>query len=268
MPYKNPIPQLDNETKNIINESESDYTPMNEVYFAFIDVLGFKKTFDNIKISKEENVAQKYQNVFNYYFSLMNVAKFMERGKSTGCYAGQTSDSLYFYTERTDYLLQFLKIFSHFNLYAMSQDVFFRGGIAKGKLYKKEKYQFYGDCVIGAYLLESNISKNPIVIIDEKTHSDMSGISEYDKLICTDKGRHYIKPFEYLHKRWNLDIEENFILNKIDNGQIKANIQENKNAFEYDANTYSKYMFLLEEFKNSEDRLVNEATKEVTNDAK
>lgn len=67
MPYKNPIPQLDNETKNIINESESDYTPMNEVYFAFIDVLGFKKTFDNIKISKEENVAQKYQNVFNYY---------------------------------------------------------------------------------------------------------------------------------------------------------------------------------------------------------
>lgn len=189
MAYSNPIPELDDELDVSITESESDYTQKDEVYFAFIDVLGFKKTFDDIKISKEKNSADKYRDVFNYYFALMNAAKFMEKGKSTGCYAGQTSDSLYFYTERPDYLMQFIKIFSHFSLYAMTQNVFFRGGIAKGSLYKKEKYQFYGDSVIGAYLIESNISKNPIITIDEKTHFDMNNISGYSEFVDTYQNR-------------------------------------------------------------------------------
>lgn len=249
--YSNPIPSLDDEAENTDTESEFDYTPMNEVYFAFIDVLGFKKTFDDIKISKEKDVANKYRNVFNYYFSLMNAAKFMEQGKSTGCYAGQTSDSLYFYTERTDYLMQFIKIFSHFSLYAMSQNVFFRGGIAKGTLYKKEKYQFYGDSVIGAYLLESNISKNPIIVIDERTHADMESVCGYSDFVEYDKDRHYIKPFVYLSKKAFLDIDENFIVKEIDPSKVEANIVENKKAFEYDANNYAKYAFLLKQLKNS-----------------
>ena len=117
MPYENPIPDLDEENVDTAQEMESsDYTPMEEVYFAFIDVLGFKKTFDDMKISHNKKDAEKYRKVFNYYFALMNAAKFMEKGKDTGCYAGQTSDSLYFYTERTDFLMQFIKIFSHFNL--------------------------------------------------------------------------------------------------------------------------------------------------------
>lgn len=159
MAYVNPEPILEDVIREIKEEAVSDYTRMDEVYFAFIDVLGFKKTFDDIRISKEEDMADKYRDVFNYYFELMGEAKFMERGKSTGCYAGQTSDSLYFYTDRSDFLVEFMKIFSHFNLYAMSRNVFFRGGIAKGNLYKKEKYQFYGNSVIYAYLMESVISK-------------------------------------------------------------------------------------------------------------
>ena len=260
MAYSNPIPSFDDELdvpeskdKNEIQkaESESDYIQMNEVYFAFIDVLGFKKTFDDIKISKEKDIANKYRDVFNYYFSLMNASKLMEAGNNTGCYAGQTSDSLYFYTERPDYLMQFIKIFSHFSLYAMTQNVFFRGGIAKGSLYKKEKYQFYGDSVIGAYLIESNISKNPIIIIDEKTDADMRKISGYKELVGTCQNRHYIKPFKYLNEEILLDIDENFVLKEINSELIETNIRDNKNAFEYDANNFSKYVFLLDELKKS-----------------
>lgn len=251
MAYLNPIPDLEDELEVPKAESESDYVQMNEVYFAFIDVLGFKKTFDDIKISKEPDTADKYRDVFNYYFALMNAAKFMEKGKSTGCYAGQTSDSLYFYTERPDYLMQFIKIFSHFSLYAMSKNVFFRGGIAKGSLYKKEKYQFYGDSVIGAYLIESNISKNPIITIDEKTHADMLKFPGYEDMVDVYQNRNYIKPFEFLNKKMVLDIDENFILNDIDNKQIEMNIRDNKSAFEYDASNFSKYVFLLGQFEKS-----------------
>lgn len=257
MAYSNPIPDLEDEFETPKTESESDYVQMNKVYFAFIDVLGFKKTFDDIKISKDHDTADKYREVFNYYFALMNAAKFMEKGEKTGCYAGQTSDSLYFYTERPDYLMQFIKIFSHFSLYAMSKNVFFRGGIAKGSLYKKEKYQFYGDSVIGAYLIESNISKKPIITIDEKTHTDMLNFSGYTDLVGTYQNRIYIKPFELLNKNIVLDIDENFILNEIDSKQIEANIRNNKNAFEYDANNFSKYIFLLNQFEKDNNSLVN-----------
>ncbi len=251
MAYSNPIPELDDFLNDSNVENEYDYTQTSDVYFAFIDVLGFKKTFDDIKISKQESGADKYREVFNYYFELMNAAKFMEKGKSTGCYAGQTSDSLYFYTDRPDYLLQFIKIFSHFSLYAMSKDVFFRGGISKGTLYKKEKYQFYGDCVIGAYLLESNISKNPTIMIDENTHVDMCNIAGYSELVADFDTRHYIRPFKYLNTSVVLDVDENFELRKIDVDLIGTNISDNKKAFEYDAKNYSKYVFLLKEWETS-----------------
>ena len=251
MPYINPIPSLNDNIENISINDESDYIQINEVYFAFIDVLGFKKTFDDIKISQEKNNANKYRDVFNYYFSLMSAAKLMKGSYNKSCYAGQTSDSLYFYTDRADYLFEFIKIFSHFNLYAMSQNVFFRGGIAKGSLYKKEKYQFYGDSVIGAYLLESNISKNPIITIDEKTHNDMLRIEEYNNFFDTFQNRYYIKPFNSLNKDVNLQIDESFFLKEINITDIRNNILKNKSVFEYDMNNYTKYVFLLDLLEKS-----------------
>ena len=250
MAYSNPIPNIIDDSMPH-TEQEPDYKQIDEVYFAFIDVLGFKKTFDDIKISNKPDTADKYRNVFNYYFALMNSSKLMESGKDTGCYAGQTSDSLYFYTSRTDYLLQFIKIFSHFSLYAMSQDVFFRGGIAKGSLFKKKDYQFFGDSVIGAYLLESNISKNPIIVIDEKTHEDMCKQAGYCDFVTQKSNRNYIKPFKLLHENVALDIIDGFVTKSIDKEQIEKNITMNKAAFEYDANNYGKYGFLMEEFISS-----------------
>lgn len=256
MAYKNPDLNLEeifgnfDDFGDFSEANESDYTRINEVYFAFIDVLGFKKTFDDMRISAEEAKAEKYRDVFNYYFELMNKAKFMERGKSTRCYAGQTSDSLYFYTERVDFLFEFMKIFSHFNLYAMSKDVFFRGGIAKGNLYKKEKYQFYGESVIYAYLLESVISKYPIIVIDEKTNEDMKCMPEYNRMVKKDdkNGRYYIKPFEFMHEDIMLDTDE-FLKREIDVDKIKENIESNRSLFEYDAKNYEKYVFLQKELE-------------------
>lgn len=247
MAYENPIPYLDEDISCDESETLLDYEPINEVYFAFIDVLGFKRDFDNMKISQED-IPNKYRDVFNYYFSLMNASKFMNEGKSKECYAGQTSDSLYFYTKRTDYLMQFIKIYSHFSLYAMSKNVFFRGGIAKGKLFKKEMYQFYGDSVIGAYLLECNISKNPIIVIDDQTHDDMCGISEYNDIVETSGERHYIKPFHYLNRKIDLDIDSSVELKQIKPQCIQDHISKNKKAFEYDEKNYNKYTFLLNQF--------------------
>lgn len=253
MAYENPEPRLDDIVTDFNKEIVPDYTRMDEVYFAFIDVLGFKKTFDDMRILKEEDMAEKYRDVFNYYFELMGEARFMERGQSKGCYAGQTSDSLYFYTDRPDFLIEFMKIFSHFNLYAMSKDVFFRGGIAKGNLYKKEKYQFYGNSVIYAYLMESVISKYPIVVIDEKTNEEMKKMPDYESMISLKNGRYYIKPFKFLYDDVILDTMSP-IKREIDADKIKYIIGTNRSLFEYDAKNYEKYVFLqkeLEECDNS-----------------
>jgi len=285
--YKNPIPSLDDDddSPKAIDEREfepekNEYSFKESVYFAFIDVLGFKKSFDDNRQKddpqkdgpqrddprgddhkkgdpqkddpqkddhkKGDHFAEKYRDVFIYYFDLMNSANFM---KTEYCYAGQTSDSLYFYTERADFLIDFLKIFSHLNIYAMTKDVFFRGGIAKGNLYCKEDYRFYGESVIYAYLLESEISKNPIITLDENTYEAIKPIfPDNDKLISEHGGRHYIKPFAYLENQFALDIDQS-IKKEINEDLLYKVIKQNKSKFEYDARNYEKYVFLLGEYK-------------------
>lgn len=256
MAYKNPLPSVDDnmlleqvevqKEKSVDESLEDDYGSKKMVYFAFIDVLGFKKTFDDNRENENDDFAEKYRKVFNYYFQLIYASDFMKDRSSTGCYAGQTSDSLYFYTPRVDILIEFIKLYSHFNLYAMSQDVFFRGGIAKGTLYIKEEYQFYGDSVIYAYLIENSISKYPIIVVDESTTNDIRELAVFDKLI-SKKSRHYIKPFAFLENNFSLEIDDSFILQEIDTEKIRDNINKNMGLFEYDAKNYEKYTFLCEE---------------------
>lgn len=246
--YVNPLPSLDDEELNLdgVIDIAEDYQPMPSVYFAFIDILGFKKTFDDNRDKEGNEFADKYKNVFNYYFELMDSADFMN--KSAECYVGQTSDSLYFYTLRSDLLIEFIKLFSAFNLYAMMNDVFFRGGIAKGKLFCKEKYQFYGDSVIYAYLLESVIAKNPVIFIDENTYQDIKGYKECENLISNKNGRHYIRPFAPLQQKVSLDSGTKDCIREIDNDVLLAIIEGNKKIFEYDGKNYEKYVFLLNEY--------------------
>ena len=255
MPYKNPKPTLGNVTENKSEETSKkyeetsfDYTYKEKVYFAFIDVLGFKQTFEDIKTSSESTRADKFRDVFNYYFELMNASPIVNN-LTNSCYFGQTSDSLYFYTDRVDFLLQFIKIFSHFSLYSMAQDVFFRGGIARGALFQKENYQFYGDSVIYAYQLESNVSKYPVVVIDQKSYIDLEEYSpKIKEMIEKCQNRYFLKPFWGLNFQNDFAFEEN-VLREIEPTKIEENIQRNMERFEYDPKNYEKYAFLHSKLK-------------------
>lgn len=242
------------------NVEQDDYADMGNVYFAFIDVLGFKYTYESMmhvtgnenKVDKEDPY-KKFRDVFNYFFELMNATEFIQKDKDT--YAGQTSDSLYFYTkkQRIDYLVEFIKIFILFNQYAMSKNVFFRGGIAHGTLTRNKRYQFYGDSVIKAYLLESVIASNPVIYIDTKTRSEIlsylrkdEDFTEETSFIDHDNNkRYYIKPFYQIHKE---DIINNFQgnvnLREYKLADIHKVILRNKEIFEYYPKTFCKYTFL------------------------
>lgn len=251
--YVNPNPSLEDleEQEKIQRKIEyaDDYTPKSSVYFAFIDVLGFKKTFDDNRYQEKNDFADKYRDVFNYYFELMTSAKFMNN--DSGCYAGQTSDSLYFYTDRIDMLVEFIKLFARFNLYAMEKDVFFRGGIAKGGLFSKAKHQFYGDSVIFAYLLESVVAKYPVIFIDQNTYEDLKVFKQIQNLIENQNQRHYIKPFSLLLKDMPLDLNFPDIVREIDEQRIWKNINTNKKMFEFDVKNYEKYVFLCKEYERT-----------------
>ena len=260
--YKNKkymVPDLAIPKTNL--EEPTDYNKCEKVYFAFIDVLGFKRTYDAGQIKKQTDIIinnepnKKYKDVFNYYFRLMQAAKLMQSKNLR--YAGQTSDSLYFYTDRIDLLAEFLKIFSVFNMFSMSKDVFFRGGIAKGQLFTKESYQFYGDSVINAYLLESDIAKQPAIYVDEKTASDL--LVELEKpenkkiksILETDNKRKYIKPFNALTNNDIRDLLNDEIeLEEFDLQKIGELISRNRQSFEFHPSTFAKYSFLEDKYNS------------------
>ncbi len=258
--HKNKYPSL----KGPLQEREEDtvYTHYPKVYFAFLDVLGFKYDYEVWERQKEKRSEdapdKKYTEVFSYYFLLMQAARFMQqRGELH--YAGQTSDSLYFYTSRIDYLVDFIKIFSVFNKFSMSQEVFFRGGIAQGQLFVKNDYQFYGDSVIRAYLLESEIARKPFIYIDEKTNEDLhnylikSDTKLYKDIVGSDGNRFYIRPFNSFS---NSNIEDclqedtDLSLKNIDLVRIGEILKMKKELFEYHPKTFSKYCDLLGEYDN------------------
>lgn len=259
--YKNPVPFVDDTARERHEDnkmsSAGDYNEQT-VYFAFIDVLGFKKAFDDYKITDcKAGCIEQFRDVFNYYFEVMNSTDFMKQAKNTGCYVGQTSDSLYFYTPRLDMLVDFIKVFLHFNLYAMSKGVFFRGGIAKGNLFVKDPHQFYGESVICAYLLESSIARNPLILLDETTYNEIKKFDSMGPFLKDKNNRYYLNVFpaeEY--DMGTIFSSSAFEIKEIDYGEIEKNIQRNKKIFEYDARNYDKYIFLLDsyyEYKKNHD---------------
>lgn len=255
--YKNPIPMIDDEANNkndlqTETQNELQYDLIEPVYFVFLDILGFKKTYDDNRNNEGMEFADGYKAVFNYYFDLYNASP-MARLDFKENYAGQTSDSLYFYTNRPDHLLMFIKIFSHLSMFAMSKNVFFRGGIAKGSLFRKEAYQFYGDSVIYAYLIESVIAKNPVIYIDKSSYEDIinNNSNECEKLFGIKNNRYYIKPFIWFEKDNDINlysiINDTIELKEIDKTEIKNMIGKNLQDFEYDGRNYDKYVFLNNE---------------------
>ena len=109
MIYKNPVPGLPEDMPSIKEKqehsiSQNGYPMHNNIYFAFIDVLGFQQTFDEHRKDPTKQFAKDYEDVFSYFGKLLQHARFMQHGHAPISQAGQTSDSLYFYTDRPDYL--------------------------------------------------------------------------------------------------------------------------------------------------------------------
>lgn len=255
MAYQNPRPILpdhlpEQKSRSAKSKIVSGYQMKEEVYFAFIDVLGFKQTFDENREDPKKRFAQNYEAVFKYFGQLLSNAPFILSGLSK---AGQTSDSLYFYTDRIDFLAQFIKVYWHFSLYSMSQNVFFRGGIAKGCLFVNQPHQFYGDCVIKAYLLEEKIAKFPRISIDQDTFNALSGILDVKTTVFEDKkaGRFYLNPFVPVEDGelaviTGLDPSQ---LQPISRKKIVKNINDGKSRFEFDERNHPKYHYLSQEIK-------------------
>ena len=255
--YINPVPRLEdfsrsnNRERNENAEYDGKYRETKNIYFAFIDVLGFKQTFQESGLTNKTDPLQKYDKVFGYYFDLLDESKLdKDASGSLRQYKGQTSDSLYFYTENIFALIDFIKIFSHFNRYAMTQNIFFRGGIAKGSLYLRYPHQFYGSGVINAYLLESVVASKPVIYLDSASKHDIESIKqEQDDFIISVDNRSYIKP-SYVVDENELRClipSERLIIKPIDMEIVKKVIEENLKKFEFDPHNYSKYNFLYKE---------------------
>ena len=255
MAYTNPIPSLPSDDVGNTSSNRSvlieNYDFYKSVYFAYIDVLGFKQAFDDNRKDPQKQFAEAYKDVFKYYGQLLRNANIVQAGFST---AGQTSDSLYYYTDRIDFIAEFIKIYLHFSLYAMSKDVFFRGGIANGCLFVDSPYQFYGDCVIKAYLLEEKISRFPRIALDYKTYHDLQEIDDVREMLVSEKntGRFYLNPFFHVNESelisiTNLDSSQ---IQPIEKAAILHNIESGRTRFEFDDNNYQKYQYLFVNFKD------------------
>ena len=128
---------------------------------------------------------------------------------------------------------------------------FLEGGLLK------EIYQFYGESVIYSYLLESVISRFPIIVIDENTYDAIKCYSETSLLIKKDKnGRHYLNIFAPLCSEFSMNFNnEMFTIREINKEQVLENIKKNRNKFEYDAKNYEKFVFLLKEYEEYMEKL-------------
>lgn len=252
MTYNNPtikLPDRPGDAKKTGTSSKSsaavEYREMSPAYFMFIDVLGFKDTFESSK--------NQVRTVFEYFAKLINQMQCFKKD-SEHCYAGQTSDSLYFYTDKLEYLVSFVNVFLHFNIYAMKNNIYFRGGISKGELNVNEPYQFYGNCVINSFKLESEIAKFPRIAVDKKTFEDLKKYKPHWNFDGEDdpekENRHYINPFSpivledidmYLGVSGAQYHKNDLSVFKV----VEKNLKENVKKHEFSDSTYNKYLYLL-----------------------
>ena len=139
----------------------------------------------------------------------------------------------------------------------MSNNIYFRGGISKGKLNVNKPYQFYGDCVINSFKLESDIAKFPRIAVDKSTYDDLKERELLWSFDGEDKpgieNRHYINPFSKIILE---DIDRYLGIvgacyHKNDTKVLKSvgkNLRENVKKYEFSDSTYNKYLYLLNSY--------------------
>lgn len=148
----------------------------------------------------------------------------------------------------------------------MSNGIYFRGGISKGRLYVNKPYQFYGDCVINSFKLESDIAKLPRIAVDKSTYEDLK---KHTLLWTFDgeskpetEGRHFINPFSKIVLE---DIDPylgipNAKYQKNDKNVFKdvsKNLRENVKKYEFSDSTYNKYLYLINGYNEFKSNIAN-----------
>lgn len=147
----------------------------------FLDVLGYSYIVTSCKHSQDEN----------YYLDkihglMSSLSNYIEEWNSNIDRQGNTlnlsrfksllfSDNILFFAPYEDEIdmsnlyMNLLYGLSTFLVQYAKEDLFFRGGIAKGNLFYDEKLHFvFGSGLVKAYSLESNVAKYPRIAIDQE----------------------------------------------------------------------------------------------------
>jgi len=128
------------------------------------------------------------------------------------------SDNILFfapYEDEIDMYNLYINLFyglSAFLIQYVKEDIFFRGGIAKGNLFYDEKMYFvFGSGLVKAYFLESNVAKYPRIVIDKELNPSpiLVGLDKDDDetwyldylslghslICCQNRPQHYYEYF-------------------------------------------------------------------------
>ena len=147
---------------------------------CFIDVLGFKQ---HIKGLVDDNDTPNFNAINNLYSSLKKLKELGEDAKfvNLGFEFSQFSDCIVisFNYENGSNLMFILLSLLHAQIELVQNGFLIRGGISIGRLHHSQEFVF-GEALVKAYELESNLAKFPRIIL----HRDVIDI-------CKEFGDHH-----------------------------------------------------------------------------
>ena len=160
--------------------TEQNITSYEYKVCCFIDVLGFKQ---HIKGLVDDNDTPNFNAINNLYSSLKKLKELGEDAKSVnlGFEFSQFSDCIVisFNYENGSNLMFILLSFLHAQCELVQHGFLIRGGISIGRLHHSQQFVF-GEALVKAYELESNLAKFPRIIL----HRDVIDI-------CKEFGDHH-----------------------------------------------------------------------------
>jgi hypothetical protein len=160
-------------------------------YCAFLDILGFS---DMLRTIHEGTPYQKIRYVLQtiHLRTQWSAPPSHEEIIETDFRAQSISDAVAISTKATGRgLLQIFDAIEAMSFECLRHGYFIRGGIAKGPLYHDDHIVF-GDALVHAYRLESQIARYPRVIVPQEVGTSYLGENNKDRLIYSDDGPMFV----------------------------------------------------------------------------
>lgn len=137
-------------------------------YVAFLDILGFK----NMVMNNSEKVLltlRQIRGFCNQFYGYDRKNRGTDKDPMKGIpLVTMFSDSVMITAPTCLWFLhEFVDLISHLQYFLLTQGVLLRGGIDVGKVFHDNNYLF-GKGLVGAYLIECNISKYPRIVISNR----------------------------------------------------------------------------------------------------